>query len=341
MIKRKLLKFKNKEHEICEKEVEGKNELSNEIVLLNRIGTKSVDGEVFKACYLLSCKKYIAVKKIHIEIPKKEEKYINNYYSLDAVNSHSIWSELLFLKAMTELVKNKICPNLPMYFNNYICKNCDNKTGDNCMYIVNELANGDLKMYLNTYTYSFDELMSCYYQIFLALYCIKKQYNLFHNDLHFGNVLFHNLDKSNKEIKYWKYKLNNSIEIVVPIYSKLFVLWDFGRSTIKNKIEPYDIKKLQIDSHLEDFERIIYMLVAFPEGSESNRITKEQMVYRKAAYTIFNSILKVINKNNLDYTEFMQLLPKLKNNKHKTEHTFNLIKDFQSDILFLNKIKNN
>jgi hypothetical protein len=336
MLKRKLLKFKNKNKELCEKIVNGKNELSDEIILLNRIGTKSVDGEVFKACYMLSCKKQIAVKKIHIDIPKKEQEYILDYYNEKAVNSSSIWSELLFLKAATELVKNKICPNFPMYFNNYICKNCDNKKDDTCMYIVNELANGDLKMYLNTYQYTFDDLMSCYYQIFMALYCIKKQYNLFHNDLHFGNVLFHNLD--NKETKYWEYSLENNEKITIPIYSKLFVLWDFGRSTIQGKVQPKDIKKMEIDNHLEDFDRIIHMLVAFPEDSETNMITKEQMQFRNKAFYIFNSIIQVLKRKNKDYTWFIKMLPKLNSNDNKIQYKFNLVKKNKSSIKYLNEI---
>jgi hypothetical protein len=120
-----------------------------------------------------------------------KENYAKNFMTKEAVNSDiSIWAELTFLTLCTEFVKAKICPNLPMYFRHDYCDKCPENNKISCLYISNELADGDLEKYLLAGKFTFDELLSCYYQIFLGLYTLKSRLKLQHNDLHQGNVLF-------------------------------------------------------------------------------------------------------------------------------------------------------
>jgi hypothetical protein len=366
------------------------NILSNEILLVKQIGTKSVDGIVYKACYPINCKKIIAVKRIMVKPKYINPKYINNYLNKDAVNDDhtTMWSELMFLTLSSELVKKHICPHLPLFFYSYFCKNCEN---ENCIYILNELANGDLKAYLNNGVYTYDEVMSCYYQIYMALYTLKKRFGFQHNDLHWGNVLFHNLDDNNqsgividkdkskdsslstnasgsyvseksisklktstsssknttiktpKEL--WKYKLKDNKTFTIPIYDKLFVLWDFGRSTIPNKVEPGPSLHNEWDQDgkgLQDFIRITQMLLV----SKKDAISKEKAKIRTKVFAVLYGILKYVKKTNRSLDFFMEILPQIDQGKYhrfldrvKVTHTFEPLKKYKSSSEYIESLK--
>ncbi len=280
MYKRTFINIKDTSHLNC---INDKNILNNDIKVLNRIGTKSVFGQVFKACYPLNCKNNIAIKRIFFKFDSKylkdKLKDKNDIFRQDIINSsNEVFLELFFIEMCTELVKKRICPFLPMYFNYNICNNCEDVkhikdimsnvdsldlTYNSCMYIENELADGDLKSIVNS-SEDYYELLSAYYQIFIALFTLKTKFNFHHNDLHYGNVLFHKLKKGNNT--QWKFTINNKFlkkEIYVPVKDKIFVLWDFGKSFIPSKIIPYRFNgssKYFKTNHYKDFDRIISML---------------------------------------------------------------------------------
>lgn len=339
--------------------------INENVKIINRIGTKSVDGEIYKACYPLNCNQTIAIKKIKI---KSKENPISNFYNYKILNGkNSIYLEILYLQLATELVQKKICPNLPMYFKHFICKSCNSENStknckicdskntktsttskssnslqnNQCFYIANELANGDLKEFLHS-KFSLDELVSSYYQIFMGLYCLKKQYNLEHSDLHWGNVLFHNLENHKPSI--WRYVFSSGYHLDVPIFDKVFVIWDFGRSTIPNKLIPYSFKK---DSDYKDinprtdFKRIISMLIR--ESKESlELLDKPQQKNRDMLYKVLQYLL-YLSKSYSDeefLDKFIKSLPVSKNTKNmKIEHTFYPDKHFTSKNKFFNKLK--
>lgn len=348
MKKRSATKIKQS-RSLCSKIKDG---LIGNIKLIKRIGTKSVDGEVYKACYPLNCKNKIAVKKIEIPVLDEEQKgYAKNFLRKDAVNSDNpIWAELTFLTICTEFVKKRICPNLPMYFRYDYCNRCPDTTRKSCVYISNELADGDLKNFLGNCNFSFDELVSCYYQILLGLYTLKLRIKLQHNDLHQGNVLFHNLKKNSTGAckrpvltpkEYFRYKINEGGDYIdVPIYDKLFVIWDFGRSFIKGKIEPdtSEVKDSSVnpDDLFEDFNRIIEQL---PTRKTDVLYSENQRIYRETLYALLIGIWEIAKKKR-DISLMISLLPRLKReqSKIKKENVFDLTKKYVSKHDFINKL---
>ena len=98
---------------------------------------------------------------------------------------------------------------------------------------MNELADGDLKMYLEKKTHIWNPALvtNCLFQIAAGLYSLEKFYDLTHNDLHFGNILVHEV----KPGGFWHYKIDGA-NYYVPNMGYLFVLWDFGMAHIPGKI---------------------------------------------------------------------------------------------------------
>lgn len=250
--------------------------ISKDIKVGDRIGSASVYGEVYKACHPLSCKYKIAIKMIPLS--KKEISFLPSGNNKNAItlkkhiqsekvlNNSLVFSELFFLKLTNFLVKKNINPHLPLVYKYFICDECkfSNKnlpSSSQCIIVANELAEGDLKNFLTVVKPSIKDLFTSYFQIFTAIYAIQKYFNIYHNDLHWGNVLYHK--KTNNTNKtHIKYIINGK-SFVVKNTDYLMVLWDFGLSIIPGKIDSkgkasgmewytdYEktIEMLEVDSH--------------------------------------------------------------------------------------------
>jgi len=74
--------------------------------------------------------------------------------------------------------------------------------------------------------HDFKEWMNCYFQIFSGLYVIQTHMKMFHDDLHWSNIL---ISTSNSQINegYWKY-IVNGITYYIPNMGFVCKLWDFG-----------------------------------------------------------------------------------------------------------------
>jgi|688.fasta_scaffold04323_4 hypothetical protein len=105
----------------------------------------------------------------------------------------------------------------------------------------NEIADGDLKEFLNE-NYDNDELIiNALYQVLMSLVDFYKITGKFHNDSHSGNFLYHKISLSNKDFEYMngddKYKIRN--------LGYLFVIWDLEKSSEFHK------HKYRINSDIE------------------------------------------------------------------------------------------
>jgi hypothetical protein len=149
------------------------------------------------------------------------------------------WPELKALKLINDVVKKRICHNLPLYFTHYLCNYCmyarSTVIGDktkNCMLILNELADYDLRNWVaEMSTLDLDEVemtklwYNIFFQIFIGIYVLQKYCDLVHRDLHWGNVLITKVKKGG----YWKYILNG-VDYYLPNMGYIAKLWDFGQS---------------------------------------------------------------------------------------------------------------
>lgn len=313
--RKKILKiFKRKKNTKYFKEgcIKDRN---TKLILKNRIGTESRFGEAYKACYPLSCKYDISIKKI--PITDKELLYKDNPTSLKALNNSFIYGELLMMKLTNLLVEKKINPHLPLVYEYYICDDCDfetksHKNKKTCFLIVNELAKGDLEQLLNEIKPPVDIMKILYFQIYTALYSINKYFNIYHTDLHWGNVLYHEIPKGG----YIKYIINKQ-EIIIPNTGYLVVLWDFGLSVIPEKVNPQNSRVNKWD----DYKRITSML----QEDDLYKNKKYDNLYRK-----ISSIMKLF-KNPEDFIIYYGLALQETNGISKNINKSDIIATYNMD----------
>jgi hypothetical protein len=149
--------------------------------------------------------------------------------------SSSSWYEIWMLKDIIRpMIKKNICPNLPLFIDTFLCDKCDFtfSKGDKtlpCIITAVELGSGDLRDYLKFGNPSDKELFSALFQIMAGLHAIQMSGQILNNDIKAKNILFYNV----KPGGYWHYMIDNH-NFYVPNYGKMFVLNDFGVSTLYN-----------------------------------------------------------------------------------------------------------
>jgi len=123
-------------------------------------------------------------------------------------------------------------------------------------------------------TYTYDQLMNAYFQIFIGLYVLNTKYNIHHHDLHYKNVLVKKL----KNNVYFKYKIDGTFYTICG--STLFYITDFGTST-HPVVKPRKYKCVHdenLKQPLFDYIKILDMLS--PGNSDPRRIVHAK-VYEK------------------------------------------------------------
>ncbi len=246
----------------------------NNIRIINRIGTGSIGGEAYVGCYPHpgNCKNKLALKIIPIN-KRRDLPYIKKFFEKDKIdirkvfndkyslNFSNVISEIFFMELVGTLVRENICPNLPLYYGGFVCDNCEysNKklksSNKNCFILPNELADGDLKSIIEKAKVSVTTMRFIFFQIFMGIYAMKKYFGICHNDLHYGNVLFTKVDKS----LIFRYKIQGNA-VYIPTNGYLITLWDFGYASIPGKItNPYIGISDKIND-VVDFGRIISMI---------------------------------------------------------------------------------
>jgi hypothetical protein len=151
-------------------------------------------------------------------------------------------AEIEYYKRFNAYITNGMNPHFPLVFHSKTCKSCpfQHMPQEDCYITLKELADGDLKMWL-TKQHSPAAFCSLWAQTAIAGMGLEKE-GVIHNDLHWGNILFHKVKKSNKD-KYTYYKLEDH-HVYVKNTGEHWVLWDFGRS---EKWRPPYESSLQID----------------------------------------------------------------------------------------------
>jgi len=139
----------------------------------------------------------------------------------------------------------------------------------------NELANGDLKEFLNE-NYKNDELViNALFQILMSLIEYYRIIGKFHYDSHSGNFLYHKIPLTDKDFEY-KYNENN---IKIKNLGYLFVIWDLEKSTEFHKHTKYrvnyDIDKLLMAFFNEDDKIKGLMSKTKPYGERVKKIVNE------------------------------------------------------------------
>lgn len=301
--------------------------LGNDILLINKVGSDSENGEIIKSCIsfkdtklLDECKNdpnniIIISKKIPLERQRNLQSVYKSYDKIYKYTNYnnSVWVELLCSSLAKEVILQKnICPNLPLYYKNYFCKNCSyeskklkerietNEITKNCIISLNEYAdNGDLNAWLKS-DRSFKEWQVMYFQIFAGLYVMQKFFNLQHYDLHWGNILVHSIPKTKE---YFIYNIDG-IKYKIPNIGFRFTLNDFGYAIIPGKIQALE------DSY---YDNLKYCNSDYFRIAHAIKWSKEEK-------------LKSYNKSN--YTELGQLFSYIKSQYNNNKPLSFIIKDY-------------
>ena len=183
-------------------------------------------GNVYTACLQYFCSDY----KFAIKMSRITESDLKDPYS----DTSTSWYEFWMLKDIIKpLIEKKICPNLPLYIDTFLCNKCeftirDKKQQHPCIITICELATYDLKSFLTTDKDIPDKILySALFQIMAGLHAIQMSGQILNNDIKSTNILVYNV----KPGGYWKYKIRKT-NYYVPNYGKMFVLNDFGVSQL-------------------------------------------------------------------------------------------------------------
>ena len=225
--------------------------LGSKIILKTQIGSQSANGIVFLSSFRDKNKKLF---KYAIKMTKLSKSGNND--------------ELTILNILTKAVLNNTCPHFPILYKYLVCdnflnlnnssfnatnskSNSDNKkevgklknyppfiinniSSRFCFYI-NELANGDLKTFITDNYKNVQLLKNAFVQIYLSLMFFYKETNMYHNDSHWGNFLFHKI----KAGGYFHYKILG-IDYYLENMGYLWVIWD-ADSIIKLTSQSIDV----------------------------------------------------------------------------------------------------
>jgi len=190
---------------------------NNKIILEKQIGSKSAYGTVFLSKTNKKNPYYLAIKII----PADKESL----------------NEIKILKLSTKYTINKYTPHFPIMFNSFKCdlKNINNflpKNINNKQYtlILNELAGGDLKMFMKDINNIKNNnlLLNTIVQIYFSIFTFHKKIKYNHTDCHDGNFLFHRVPQGG----YIKYSIFGEIYYMKNL-GYIWVIWDFGLSSNK------------------------------------------------------------------------------------------------------------
>jgi serine/threonine protein kinase len=177
----------------------------------------------------IACLKKFHTTKFALKFSRLKDSDIEDPYT----ETSSSWYELWFLKDIFKpIIEANICPNLPLLIDTFLCEKHDfffrrGKRSHPCIVMAVELASGDLKDYFTTGGFTDNEMYSALFQIMAGLHGIQMNGQILHNDIKASNILFYNV----KPGGYWHYRINNR-DFYVPNYGKLFILNDFGVSTL-------------------------------------------------------------------------------------------------------------
>jgi len=204
-------------------------QLGKVVRMIDKFGSSSAFGEAWTA--LVLSKDYrVAVKKAPLSSIDR-----NEAFTISQMRSgETVWSEMAAYLFCTILFMAKVTQNVPVTYKYFWCPTCSIKSKISpCLLIINELANNDLRHYLKQKNlFGIELTRNCMFQILNALYALQKFYKLSHNDLHFENVLVHQIERGG----YWKYIIDGR-SYYVPNLGYVFVLWDFGHVSIPDKIK--------------------------------------------------------------------------------------------------------
>ena len=312
--------------------------IGNNIILKKQIGLESDNGII----YLSSIK----------------DKYNNIFkYAIKCIiDTRATKKEIKLLKIVSNAVLNSKCPHFPILYLNIKCDNLlnfksnlgkndiseiskkeiediknypkiiQNNKKKSLHFLLNELANGDLKTYLEKFHNDYYLLLNALGQIYLSLMFFYQETKHYHYDAHWGNFLYHKV----KPGGYFHYKIFGN-DYYIENYGFLWVIWDYGsvigfKESRKEYIYiDYDFKNI-IKAFFNENDNNGWLSTEFLLNSNFNIImnkinkelfidTSKELLFEKQNKYHANIIIK--------YTKIYNFYSKLPNIKYTTADEYN------------------
>ena len=244
----------------------GKNQykIGDKILLPKQIGTQSVYGVIYKS-------KGANIGELF--------RFATKLMKITTDNRN----EVRLTTNVTKIVLNNINPHFPIVYRTFECENPKNNkefpelTRRSAYYVfLNELANGDLKMFLHsTLKHDSTLLKNTLAQIIISTLSFHNL-GYSHNDSHWGNFLYHKVNKGG----YIHYNIYGE-DYYLENMGYLWVIWDYGfYKPLKNVTDYY-----------KDMNQILY----FFKNEKHGGVVPDKHVIAADITVIIVMIKKLLN----------------------------------------------
>lgn len=267
----------------------GNIKIGSNIILDNRIGSKSAWGLAFLSHYFISNSKQLIFATKIVDSSK-----MNNLLE---------YNVLKFLTLLN--LEKQICPHFPMCYGALKCDDYTKRLIDHkidlgklkkkkLIFIFSELANNNLNNLLKN-NFNHKIILNAIAQILISIMFFNKYAKSFHRDGHSGNFLYHEI----KPGGYFHYIING-VDYYIENLGYLWVIWDFGLivpfSKFKDNSRTKDVLLLNNDYAINyDYNKTLSSI----RKHNRNENTSQNI----------NSILRTIE--NYDFTYDLNKMPKL------------------------------
>jgi hypothetical protein len=317
--------------------------IGNNIILKNKIGSKSAHAIVFISSFRIkpqkifkyACKIVIINDKIllDLEIQKKLSKAITKcphfpilYGSLICDYNNVISDSFIKSNSKDLSIKDdiKLYPEIIQKGKN------ENKP---ILITFNELADGDLEIFLNNPNITNKEILNTLGQMFMSIMFYHQETKMIHNDLHWNNLLYHKIPEGG----YFYYKILDK-DYYLKNLGYLWIIWDYETSITFEK------NKNKIDIHKDYYYSVKYSFLPYkskkssyslgwnkiPHINNNEKINKiMQNIYKtlkKIKTNDYNIIINIIISILLSYKILLTKIPKksiiINSNPYIINHQF-------------------
>lgn len=197
-------------------------------------------------------------------------------------------NELDTLELVSGLAARGVVPNFPFSYGHRACSvdACPDRVTRQVrcpteflrtrhLVVLSELADGDLKQWIKSARTigvakrPVAQYASAMCQIFLGLVAFQSNLQLVHNDMHWGNALYHTVPAQG----WWHYRIREE-DVYVQNCGQLWVLWDFGMVAEPEEMSKRTTRRAHnrlLYQDLTDFARIVHAFVTEPKGGWAPR----------------------------------------------------------------------
>lgn len=272
----------------------------------------------------------------------------SNYMLSQNFNSinNSAYIEIFISYLTSNLYENKISPHFPLFYgttasrfkkftfnlkksnilpsHNYKIINKDNKSyieinNFPVQLLFFEKINNSLFDLLEQSNYEKGKWMSIVFQVCAALNLIQHKYEICHNDLHVGNIMY---SYTKLDYLYYQHPLYNNKVYCIPTYGKIFKIIDWGRGTLKYKDKfmnnnvfyplnsaggQYYVNDFSNSKNIEPNRCVDINFFIFSLLKHSNYINNDDFIDYLESMCIDNEGVSILNNEKMEFSDYINI----------------------------------